>query len=514
MTATRRMQPFSDLRHPEEQAHRTPTRFATRNQVPLGYAAGCMLHSQRLLPAIHMSHRKVTLQKLTTLAHISLLVLAYPALLAAKPTAKTADPAELPLTPVNAAAYFAEAAHDCHADDGKLWGISTCGPILFVDPTTHVVIASKADANGKLKTSGHGTFSGTMPKEQPVANTSVGWSGTRWIEVLWPLPTDTAKRRTLLAHESYHFIQDQVIPISRHGDNSQLDVLYGRYTLRLEWRALAAALNATSDAARRQASDDALLFRAARYRRFPDAQASEVALERNEGLAEYTGVMIGNATTAQRKTMALADLRGQAKNPSFVRSFAYATGPAYGLLLDRYRHDWRKQIVHSPQGPAAMLATALHLDLAHMPIANVAARATHYDGAALLAAETARQAKHDKLIAHYRASLVDGPVLTLPLNHMQVQFDPRNVLALGKTGSIYPSIRVVDDWGSIDIEQGGLIDPNWHRLVVAAASTKPAKGTLHGNGWTLRLAPGWRLAAGTRKGDFVLEREGKAPASR
>jgi len=375
----------------------------------------------------------------------------------ASATPASSSPASppLPLTPANAAKYFAEATHDCRTDGGELWSVSMCGPMLFVDRVTRHVVASQADADGQLRPGADGTFIGMLPPNETIANTSATWSGTRWIELMWPLPTDPAKRRTLLAHESYHFVQAHVVPMVRSGDNTQLDTLYGRYTMRLEFRALAAALRSHTDSARRQAADDALLFRAARYHRFPEAQASEVALERNEGLAEYTGVMIGNHTSEQRKAMAFADIRSTRDDPSFVRSFAYGTGPAYGLLLNRYRLGWREQIMHSKVGLAAMLASELHLDLSHMPLDTLTARAARYGGPALMAAETARQAKHDRTIAHYRSILIDGPVLMLPLEHMRVQFDPRNVLSLGKAGTVYPTMRIVDDWGSIDVEQGG-----------------------------------------------------------
>jgi hypothetical protein len=426
---------------------------------------------------------------------------------AVAPAAASSVATPLPLTPANAAKYFAEAAHDCHADDGKLWGVSMCGPMLFVDRVTRRVVASQADAGGQLKPGAYGTFTGTLPPDQTIANTSTTWSGTRWIELMWPLPTDAAKRRTLLAHESYHFVQAHVVPMIRSGDNTQLDTLYGRYTMRLEFRALAVALHSRTNAARRQAADDALLFRAARYHRFPKAQASEVALEHNEGLAEYTGVMVGSHTTAQRKAMALADIRSVRDDPSFVRSFAYATGPAYGLLLNRYRPGWRKQIVHSKAGLAAMLASTLHLDLSHMPLDTLTTRAGQYGGPALMTAETARQTKHYRKIAHYRSILIDGPVLVLPLKHMKVQFDPRNVLSLGKAGTVYPTMRVVDDWGSIDVKKGGLLAPGWHRLTVSAPKGKTMTGTIQGSGWTLKLGPGWRLVPATRKGDFTLRHE-------
>lgn len=412
--------------------------------------------------------------------------------------------ARLPLTPANAAKYFAKAMQDCRADGGKLWGVSLCGPMLLVDPVTRQVVASQPDADGRLKQASHDTYTGVMPSDQTIANTSAWWSGTHWIELVWPLPTNPAMARTLLAHEAYHRVQAQVVPMSPGNTNAHLETAYGRYAIQLEWRALAAALKAPTDIARRQAASDALLFRAARYRRFPKAQADEVALEHDEGLAQYTGVMVGNATATQREAVTLTLLREAPERTSFVRSFAYITGPAYGLLLDRYRPGWRKQIMHSKQGLATMLASALHLNLTHMPLDAVGARSARYGGAELSASEKADNAKRDREIAHYRSLLVTGPVLVLPLKNTRKQFDPQTVISLGKSGAVYLTMRLFDDWGSIDIKHGALLDPDQPRLAVSAPSGKTAAGAIQGPGWILKLAPGWELVHARRKGDFTL----------
>lgn len=408
-------------------------------------------------------------------------------------------------TPANAAAVFAEAREDCMTDNGALWGISLCGPIMFVDPASHRIITNQADTEGKLKKAAPGVYTGQLPPDQPVANTATDWAGVRWTQVVWPLSANEAVRRTLLAHEAFHRVQDHIAPIRRVGNNAHLDALYGRYTMQLEWRALDAALVATTDDEARQRIADALLFRAARYRQFPEAQDAEVALERHEGLAEYTGVMIGNPESAQRLAMAHRDITRHADDPSFVRSFAYATGPSYGLLLDRFAPGWRQQIANG-QGLAALLASALKLDLAQMPVDTLTDRAKRYDGPTLLAAETARQHRRDREIARYRALLIDGPVLMLPLEHLQVQFDPRTLLPLGDAGTVYPEILVSDDWGSITVTGGALMTPDWKQLTVAAPETDARNNTLSGNGWTLHLAPGWQIVPAEQDGDFILYR--------
>jgi hypothetical protein len=404
-------------------------------------------------------------------------------------------------------AWFDEAMRQCQADGGRLWGKSLCGPMLVVEPATRRVIASQADAQGKL-TAEQGVFVGRLPPTETLANTPLTWAGVRWSELLWPLPEDAPSRRTLMAHEAFHRIQDSLGLASGDGDNAHLDTVDGRYTLQLEWRALDAALTAHTDADRRARIADALTLRTARHRRFPTARAAETALERNEGLAEYTGVVVGNTAPADRLAVARRDLTRLVGEASFVRSFAYATGPAYGLLLDRYRPGWRKAILHGGS-PAELLASALHLDLAATP--RIEARAARYGGPALLASERVRAQDRARKAAAYRAQLVTGPVLRLPLAHMKVQFNPTNLMPLGEAGTVYPTMQVIDDWGSIQVDGGALMARDWKRLTVAAPDGKVRSGTLRGKGWTLQLAPGWRLLPGTRNGDRTVGRS-EAPA--
>ena len=65
------------------------------------------------------------------------------------------------------------------------------------------------------------------------------------------------------------------------------------------------------------------------------------ALEIQEGLAQYTGVKVAARYPAEAIVSAVLGLATAPRKPSFVRSFAYASGPAYGLLLDASSSGWR-----------------------------------------------------------------------------------------------------------------------------------------------------------------------------
>jgi len=373
--------------------------------------------------------------------------------------------------------------------------------VLLVDPSDGGAVANQADAGGVLQASGP-VFAGKLPDSAIVANSSITWSGTLWTEMIWPLPEDEAWRHVMLAHELFHRIQPDLGLARGDGDNRHLDTVDGRVLLQLEWRALAKALRAPDEAARRAAVADALLFRHERHRLFPEAAKAEAALELNEGVAEYTGVRAGLATPQARTDYAVRDLGWFVQAPTFVRSFAYATGPAYGQLLDAADPRWRAGLVASGRRLDELLAAAMKLPEGRP--ADVAARAAVYDGVALRAAEVQRAKDKAARLAALKAKLVDGPVLTVPVLHGDYQFNPQTLQPLGDAGTVYPTLRLAADWGVLEVERDALMDPAQKTVAVSAAGVKSTD--LQGDGWRLVLKPGWAIRPAQRPGDLVVVR--------
>jgi hypothetical protein len=410
-----------------------------------------------------------------------------------------ATPAIAAINPDAAARVFNEAKVICNRDGGALWGHTLCGPMLLVDPRDRSAVANQADGGGVLKASGP-VFTGALPSSEITANTSIQWSGTRWSEILWPLPEDTEKRHVMIAHESFHRIQPDLKMALHEGDNRHLDTLEGRYLLQLEWRALARALNATTSADRKMAIGDALLFRSERYRIFADAAEGEGALESNEGVAEYTGVRLGLQTPKARISYAIGDLSAFVDAPSFVRSFAYATGPAYGLLLDQADPDWRHKLA-SGRRLDPLLSGALKLPSPAFD--TLKAREAIYDDGSLRAREVKREQGKVAHMAALKAKLVDGPVLTLPLKRSNYQFNPQTLQPLGDLGIVYPTMRLTDAWGVLDVDGDALVNQETKVAAVSAAGIDPSKRK--GAGWSLTLNKGWTVVPGARKGDLTVQ---------
>ena len=192
---------------------------------------------------------------------------------------------ESPIDPALAHQYFSEMQANGEKDGGVLWGVKLNGPMLFVDPQTRSIIANMPDKEGLLSKQG-GVYTGKLPTDKIIANTSIAWAGVKWTMVMWPLPKDKYNRGRLMAHESFHRVQEEIGLPMRNPSNVHLNTGDGRLWMRLEWRALKKALISSGD--RRTAVEDALIFRSYRQSLFPNAAEDERLLEMNEGLSEYT----------------------------------------------------------------------------------------------------------------------------------------------------------------------------------------------------------------------------------
>lgn len=396
--------------------------------------------------------------------------------------------------------YFTEAKVISDQDAGALWGVPLYGPMLFVDRATRAIIANQGDREGLL-IERNGVFAGTLPEKENIANTAVQWAGVKWTMIVWPLPGDENDRAALMAHELWHRIQADIGLPASNPANAHLDSAEGRIWLRLEWRALTAALAAASEP-RRIAIADALLFRAHRRSLFSDSAREENGLELNEGLAEYTGVKLSGRSVSAMVEHVRGKLLHQEQADTLMRSFAYASGPAWGLLLDESSPTWKKGLKPGDD-LAATLQRALSITLPPGSSNEAQTRAKHYDGDALIAAERERDAKRRQRQAELRARLVEGPVLRLPFRNMNIEFDPNNIESLDGVGSVYSSLRITDQWGILTASSGALIGKEWGWLQVPVArdSIDPP---LRGDGWTLKLNDGWKPKPGARTGDWVL----------
>jgi hypothetical protein len=382
----------------------------------------------------------------------------------------------------NARQGLAEFNRVCDPAGRDLWGVSLCGPMILVNPRTHEALFSKS---GNITT-------GKLPEDILIANTSVHYDGVDWAMIQLPLPTDPYARLSLLAHESFHRTQDQLHLSGSDQSSAHLETESGRIWFRLELRAEAAALRGSDAAAK-----DAMLFRLERYRLFPDAEAIESGLEIREGLAEYTGVKTALSATHEVISRTAREVENGEDRNAQARSFAYSTGPALGLLLDRYSPGWCNRVTTL----SSMLCGALHVTAA--PESTVIARARIYGYDAVASAEHERAARHAEMVSDIERRFVTGPYLQFPqAPELNRSFNPSTLVAVPPNGTYYPTGEFSANWGKLSVEGGALLSTD-NRSLRVSVPLEPTARPLKGDGWTLTLSKGWTVRQGSKGYEIV-----------
>jgi hypothetical protein len=358
-------------------------------------------------------------------------------------------------TGVPASAATAGFLARCDAAGRALWGISLCAPIVVVDP-----------ANALPPWTSHAA-PGPLPPLR--ANTSFDWDGETWLMLLSPLPDDEVARASLAFHEAFHVHQRELGLPPNTAVAPHLETSAARESIRLEWNALAQALQ-SQGRQRQKHAREALAFRARRLAADPAFALAERQQMLHEGLAAYTGAALSGAPIR----VALEELRGGASRSGLARTFAYVSGPAWGLLLDAMRPGWRKAL-----GAGTDLPDLLRLAPAK------AAHPEAYGGTAIHAEELAAEAARRAALQRLLDATDPARSLRLPLARMGMDFDPNRVTPAPDGSTIYEKMTLRDQWGSVRVDGQAL-------RIAKDFSTAWVQWPLPSPG-TLELAPGWTV---------------------
>ena len=311
-------------------------------------------------------------------------------------------------------------------------------------------------------------------------------------------------------HEVFHREQEALGLRQIDALNNQLDMRPGRTWLRLEYRALARALESLPDLATvRHHAESALLFRAKRRSLYPGSDSLEATLEIQEGLPEYTGQRLAMELTGEGPARVAKYVRDYENTPTFVRAFAYGTGPALGVLLDQFSPNWRDS-VRTTRDLGLLLARAINFQRPRNLAVAARARAQEYGWEEVDRSEAARDSARAPAMREYRARLADGPTITLTQSRdsLSWSYDPTELVGFDLSSAVYPSGNFSAAWGKLTVDHGGvLVQNDFSRIRVGAPQTPiaPATREIKGDGWTLTLNPGWVLRRDpSRVGSYIM----------
>lgn len=367
----------------------------------------------------------------------------------------------------------------------SLWNKNLYGPLLFVEPQSRKIYTIKP---------GESLVEGILPDSVNLGNTSIHWNGTHWAMLILPLPQDKTGRIQLLTHELFHRAQKDLGFEQNNPDCSHLNDKDGRIYLRLELEALKLALEETT----RQDFhlQNALYFRQKRHSLYPAKVQNENLLEMNEGLAEFTGIIHSNRTMQDTKTYFRSAIDRFIKSPTYVRSFAYQTIPVYGYLLRQKDVKWNQKLNNDSN------LTQIFLDAWGTAVADE----NVYQGALIREEEEIRAETNRKRALAYKAQLIDQAHVVLPLEKMNISFDPRNIFPLPPYGTVYPTLTVIDNWGKLTVNSEALISEDWKEVRVSLPKYNPQMNLVQGEGWELNLNEDYSLIE-SDKGTFTISKK-------
>ncbi|ULT23416.1 hypothetical protein KUH03_30120 [Sphingobacterium sp. E70] len=186
-------------------------------------------------------------------------------------------------------------------------------------------------------------------------------------------------------------------------------------------------------------------------------------LELNEGIAEYTGIIVSSRDDQSTKSYLTKGMDRSLRNRTFVRSFAYQTIPSYGYLLFKQDKKWNKKINATTDLTdyfmkrfATLIPSTTEKDFKDL--------ALKYNGQVIFDEENERDSENKRLIKEHKTKFVESPHFEIAFEMMNYSFDPRAIIPVENFGTYYPTTRITDIWGILTVEKGALISPDWKKF--------------------------------------------------
>lgn len=416
--------------------------------------------------------------------------------------------AQTQLTMADTAHQYFRELQAAAKENSKIWDMDLYGPLLIVNPLTRQAYANYPDSAGILKKEKN-IYSGKLPGNILIGNVSLDWGGRRWAMVLTLFlnPGNIKDRIDLFLHELFHRVQPSLgFTNLKELPNDHLDKRDGRIYLRLELEALKKALTARANKERHLYITHALQFRAFRYQLYPEALATEASVEINEGIASFTGKAARQLSDKELVDLLCFKIDSFFRQKNYVKLFAYETVPAYGFLLRDKDPYWNKKVKeHTNLTHFFGEALGIRLDSHTITQKEIAAIAELYGGNSIVSQEKDREESNKKMVTAYKRKFLEQPHFELAFTGKKsISSDSRLMVSIEDLGRVNPSMKIIADWGILDIkEAGGFLTPNLEKVIITVP-LKTEGNLVSGDGWVLTLNPGFEVMKEEKSGNYFL----------
>ena len=408
------------------------------------------------------------------------------------------------------------------SDNGNLWGGSLWHEnVLFQDYQDTIYSLKNLEGS---KTDDLILFYKTLPKDTlSKTNTVQEYNGEKYATILADDFYMNDESATII-HELFHRLHFEILAskgIKLKADPiAYLDNYDARELLRLEYQALRSALKAIDNGKNKVKIDtsikDAFLFRKIRQNKYHEFLKAEVELETVEGLAAYTGFAL--STYPNKYKRAISGINGWENSATYTRPFPYATGPAYGLIFDHLKLNWKTGL-NKVYNFLEIYETKYLKQPLTIKDNEVVAANVRNNYATIHKKELARKILFEKRVIYYTKLFVNEPSLKVSLvnEEYSMSFDMNGTLILKDHGVVYSRLKgkSIDkkNFGDFEIEttKAKLGVTGVLRSIVNGKTTytfplpiKIEGSKITGKFYEIQLNEGWTVRKKNAKGDLEL----------
>ena len=397
-------------------------------------------------------------------------------------------------------------------DAGKLWGYPIWNDDVFVLDYDNTIYAIKAfpgskTNNGKL-------FYANVPANTFVfVNTIQTYQSKDYAIVLANYLSDHS---VTIIHELFHLLQLKNMKLN--GNAIQyLDNYDARELLRLEYQALRNTLSSISNRGAKIKTisffEDALMFRKLRQARYKEFLKNELEIETLEGLANYTGFAL--STSENKYESAIEEIYQRENAETYTRPFPYATGVAYGLILDHLNIQWR-QGLKKIYNFLDIYENKKLIDTGKQTVAKARLRNNFEE---IHQQEENRRTRNEGLLKYYRDLLQVKPTLKVVIgDNYGRTFNMNGTIEIPGLGTVYSSIKGRDKSGNnfgnfTTIENkaylgnAGILMLNDYKTLVFPTPFKIAGNKITGESYEIELNEGWSIEKADENGNYVIKQK-------
>lgn len=398
------------------------------------------------------------------------------------------------------------------ADNGKLWGENIWSNdilILGFDNTIYSLVPLE-----NSKTNDSVIYYKKIPENTlGFSNAVQQYNGKEYAVVLTNYLDDNS---ATIIHELFHILQNK--QISLNGDPIQyLDNYDAREWLRLEYQALKNALNAINHNKDKSEIEifvnDALLFRKLRQSKYKEYLQKEIEIETSEGLANYTGFILSTYTNKYEKAISEINQREQAQ--TYTRPFPYATGPAYGLIFDYLKVNWKIGL-DTTYNFLKIYETKYLTKEIEISDEKVKLGQQRNNFKEIHKQELDRKIKNERIIKYYTDIFVEKPTLTVKLVDSLYgrTFDMNGTITLKDKGIVFSMIKGTDgsknNFGNFTtmvnekLGVSGVLYSFDGKVFTFPEPIEIKKNSVIGKYYEIELNEGWEVIKINKKGDLEI----------